>query len=258
MSVTVEQVLNYLNTLAPMSTAESYDNVGLLAGDSSEMITGIAACLDITEEIINEAVSKNANLIISHHPVIFHPLKRVLKGNPVYSLIQNRINAVAVHTNFDMCEAGVNDALLELLGWESSCVIQQTQPTGLGIGAIVDLPLGFTAKALAEHCKKALDLESVKYCDGSEHAITRVGVCSGSGGDLLMTAKSMGCQALLTGDVKHSVWIEAHNLGMALIDAGHYGTEKCASHRIAALVSRAFPEIPVFTTDCETEPCNYV
>ena len=258
MSVTVGQVLGYLNTIAPMNTAESYDNVGLLTGSSAENITGIAACLDITEEIINEALTKNANLIVSHHPVIFHPLKRVLAGNPVYSLVRNDISAIAVHTNFDMCEAGVNDTLMELLGWQSVGVLEQTQPTGLGIGGIADLPLGFTAKSLAEHCKNALDLESVKYCEGDTHAITRVGVCSGSGGDLLEKAAALGCQALVTGDVKHSVWIEAHNLGMALIDAGHFGTEKCAPHRLAALLSRAFPEIPVFACESEHEPCSYI
>ena len=181
-----------------------------------------------------------------------------MAGTPVYSLVRSDISAIAVHTNFDMCEAGVNDALMELLGWQSSGVLEQTQPTGLGIGGIADLPLGFTAKALAEHCKKSLDLESVKYCEGDIQAITRVGVCSGSGGDLLARAAALGCQALVTGDVKHSVWAEAHNLGMALIDAGHYGTEKCASHRLATLLSRAFPEIPVFTTDAECEPCSYV
>lgn len=258
MSVTVGQVLGYLNTIAPMNTAESYDNVGLMTGTPVENITGIATCLDITEEIINEALTKNANLIVSHHPVIFHPLKRVLAGNPVYSLVRNDISAIAVHTNFDMCEAGVNDTLLELLGWESTGVLEQTQPNGLGIGGVVDLPLGFTAQALAEHCKNALDLESVKYCDGDTRAITRIGVCSGSGGDLLARASALGCHALVTGDVKHSVWIEAHNLGMALIDAGHYGTERCASHRLATLLSRAFPEVPVFAAESECEPCSYI
>lgn len=150
MGITVGQVLSFLNTIAPMNTAESYDNVGLLTGSSAENITGIAACLDITEEIIIEAVSKNANLIVSHHPVIFHPMKRILAGNPVYSLVRNDISAIAIHTNFDMCEAGVNDTLMELLGWESVGVLEQTQPNGLGIGGIAELPLGFTAKALAE------------------------------------------------------------------------------------------------------------
>ncbi|MGN1340029.1 MAG: Nif3-like dinuclear metal center hexameric protein [Oscillospiraceae bacterium] len=258
MSQTVGQVLEFLNTIAPLNTAESYDNVGLLAGSADEPVTGIATCLDITGEIVDEAVSKNANLIVSHHPVIFHPMKRIMADSPVYRLIRSDISAIAIHTNFDMSEGGVNDALMELLGWESSGVLEQTQPNGLGMGAIADLPLGFTAKTLAEHCKQNLDLESVKYCEGSDNAITRVGVCCGSGSDLLERAKALGCQALVTGDVKHSVWIEAHNLGMALIDAGHYGTEKNAPHRIAALLSRAFPEIPVFAAECEKEPCKYI
>ncbi len=258
MPATVEQVLEFLNTLAPLSTAESYDNVGLLTGSPTAAVTGIAACLDITQEIIDETLSKNANLVVSHHPVIFQPVKRILAGSPVYTLVRNDISAIAMHTNFDMCEAGVNDAMLELLGWESTEVLEQTNPNGLGIGRTVNLPLGFTAKALAEHCKQSLDLECVKYCEGDTHAITRVAVCSGSGGDLLGRAKALGCHALITGDVKHSVWIEAVNSGMALIDAGHYGTEKCVSHRIASLLSRAFPDIPVFTPDCEKEPCSYV
>ena len=258
MSATVEQVLSFLNTIAPLNTAESYDNVGLLTGSAGAEVTGIATCLDITEEIIDEAVSKNANLIVSHHPVIFHPLKRVLAGSPVYSLVRNDISSIAIHTNFDMSEGGVNDALMELLGWESCGVLEQTQENGLGIGAVADLPLGFTAKALAEHCKKSLDLESVRYCEGEVQAITRIGVCCGSGGDLLSRAKTLGCQALVTGDVKHSVWIEAQNMGIALIDAGHYGTEKSVAHRIATLLSRAFPEIPVFSADSQTEPCSYV
>jgi len=258
MAATVGEILNFLNTIAPLKTAESYDNVGILAGTPDAGVTGIAACLDITNEIVNEAIQKNANLIISHHPVIFHPLRHLEKGMPIYSLAANDINAIAIHTNFDMCEAGVNDALLELLGWESSGVLEQTQPNGLGFGAVADLPLGFTAQALAEHCKAALDLQWVKYCDGESREIKRVGVCSGSGGDMLRRAKELGCQALVTGDVKHSVWIEAHNIGMAVVDAGHYGTEKCASHRIAALVSRAFPEIPVFTPDCEEEICTAI
>ena len=93
MAATVGQVLEFLNTIAPMNTAESYDNVGLLTGNSAENITGIACCLDITQEIIDEALSKNANLIVSHHQVIFHPLKRVMAGTPVYSLVRSDISA---------------------------------------------------------------------------------------------------------------------------------------------------------------------
>lgn len=258
MAITVEQVLKFLGTIAPMNTAESYDNVGLLVGSGADEVTGVCTCLDITNEIIDEAAKKNANLIVSHHPVIFDPLKKVAAGTPVYNLIKNGISAICIHTNFDMCEGGVNDALIELLGFESCGVLEAVSPNGLGFGAVCDLSFGFTAKGLAEHCKNALFLESVKYSSASKNEIHRVAVCSGSGGSFMQAAIEKGCQALITGDIKHNLWVEAQNSGFVLIDAGHYGTEKCASHRLAALLSRAFAEVAVFSAECEKEPCDYV
>ena len=255
--MTVNEVLTFINTASPFSTAESYDNVGLLVGDRNDEVTGIAACLDITNAVVDEAILKNANLIVSHHPVIFHPLKKLEKTSPVYKMAEHGISCIAMHTNFDMSEGGVNDALLELLGFTGSEVLSAVLPNGLGFGAICDVSFGFTPKTLAEHCKGALDLESVKYCGGKDE-IHRIAVCSGSGGDFLQEAKAKGCDALITGDVKHSVWIEAVNSGMCLIDAGHYGTEKAAAHRIAALLSRVFREVPIFAADNDTEPCSYV
>lgn len=256
--MTVKDILDYINTISPLSTAESFDNVGLLAGNPTEKVTGICTCLDITNDIIAEAVEKNANLIVSHHPVIFDPLKSVLADTPVYNLIKNGISAICVHTNFDMSEGGVNDALLELLGFESSDVLQEERSNGLGFGAVCDLDFAFTAKSLAEHCKNALYLESVKYSSGSKNEIRRVAVCSGSGGCFIDAAIEKGCDAFITGDIKHNLWIEAQNKGFVLIDAGHYGTEKCVSHRLAALLSRSFGEVPVFSAETEKEPCDYV
>ena len=254
----VKDILEYINTVSPLGTAEKYDNVGLLVGDAGSFVTGICTCLDITNDVIEEAHSKNANLIVSHHPVIFDPLKAVQAGTPVYNMIKHGISAICVHTNFDMSEGGVNDALLELLGFESTEVLETVHPNGLGFGAVCDLDFGFTAKGLAEHCKNALYLESVKYSAGAKNEIRRVAVCSGSGGSFMQAAINKGCQALVTGDIKHNVWIDARNAGFVLIDAGHYGTEKCASHRLAALLSRNFGGIPVFAADSDTEPCNYV
>lgn len=256
--MTVKAVLDYINTISPLSTAEKFDNVGLLVGNADTEVTGICTCLDITNDIIDEAAKKNANLIVSHHPVIFDPLKSVSVGTPVYELISKGISAICVHTNFDMSEGGVNDALLELLGFESSEVLEEVSPNGLGFGAVCDLDFAFTAKGLAEHCKSALYLESVKYSAGNKNEIRRVAVCSGSGGSFMQTAIEKGCQALVTGDIKHNVWIDAQNTGFILIDAGHYGTEKCASHRLAALLSRSFTGVSVFSAECEKEPCDYV
>ena len=254
----ISDILEYINVISPLSLAESYDNVGLLVGSGENEVTGIATCLDITNKIVDEAIAKEANLIVSHHPVIFHGLKSVPAESPVYRMIANGIGAICIHTNFDITEGGVNDTLLELLGFASCGVVEPIHPNGLGFGAICDLELGFTPKALAEHCKQVLYAEDVRYCGSSELEIKRVAVVSGSGGSLLGLAREKGCQALITGDIKHDVWIEAHNTGMALIDAGHFGTEKCASHRIAALLSRSFPSVPVFACESEKYPFKCV
>lgn len=252
-------ILGYINAISPFATAESFDNVGMLVGSPDEHISGICCCLDITNEVIDEALAKGANLIVAHHPVIFDPLKRVPVWSPVYRLIRHGISAICAHTNFDMSEGGVNDTLLELLGFEQEEVLEVVHPNGLGFGAVCDLPLCFTTKALAEHCKKCLDLESVKY-SRSDNEIRRAAVCCGGGvnGTVMQLAREKGCDAIVSGDIKHNYWVEALNSGIALIDAGHYGTEKAFPHRIASLISRAFPDVPVFTADCDVEPCCYV
>ncbi len=255
--MTVKEVYDYLNSISPFDTAV-HDNVGLLTGDKDAVVTGICTCLDITNAVIDEAVLKNANLIISHHPVIFDPLRCICPPNPAYKLVQNNISAIAMHTNFDMSEGGVGDALLELLGFEASGeVLEPVHSNGLGFGSVCDLKFSFTAKTLAEHCKNALDLDGVRYTPISRE-IHRVAVCSGAGGSNIYNAIARGCDALITGDIKHNIWVDAINHDFVLIDAGHFGTEKCASHRLAALLSRHFGGVPVFTADSDTEPCAYV
>ena len=255
--MTVREVYDYIDSIAPFNTAV-HDNVGLLTGSMDFEVTGICVCLDITNSIIDEAVKKNANLIISHHPVIFDPLKSVCPPNPVYKLVQNNISAIAMHTNFDMAENGVGDALVELLGFTpTGADLEPVHPDGLGFGSVCDLDFAFTPKALAEHCKNALDLGGVRYTP-IEKEIKRVAVCSGSGGSTMHLAIERGCDALITGDIKHNVWIDAINSGFVLVDAGHFGTEKCSTHRIAALLSKHFKEVPIFAADNDTEPCAYI
>ncbi len=253
----IKDIYDYLNSISPFNTAV-HDNVGLLTGSMDMEVTGICTCLDITNDIINEAVLKNANLIVSHHPVIFDPLRQVCPPNPVYKLVQNNISAIAMHTNFDMSEGGVGDALVELLGFTSTGeVLEPVHPNGLGFGSVCELDFAFTPKTLAEHCKNALDLGGVRYTPINKE-IRRVAVCSGAGGSNIRLAIERGCDALITGDIKHNIWVDAINSDFVLIDAGHFGTEKCATHRLAALLSRTFGGIPVFAADHDTEPCDYI
>ena len=254
--MTVGDVLEYLSELAPLDTAESYDNVGLLVGGADEDVSGVCCCVDITHAVIREALEKSANLIISHHPVIFEGLKSIPAWSPVAELIQNNIAAIAMHTNFDIAKNGVNETLVELLEFESAGYLDGSY------GAICEMPLFFTPRALAEHCKTRLDLGAVKFsiAGADTKPIKRAAVCCGGGvdRDIMRLARENGVDAIISGDIKHNFWIEAENCGISLIDAGHFGTEKAAAHSLAKLVTLKYSEVPIFSTECERDPCGYI
>ena len=257
--MTVGEILGYLSESAPLETADSYDNVGLLVGDAGAEVTGVCCCVDITHEVIREAAEKGANLIISHHPVIFDGLKNIPAWNPVVELIKNDIAAIAMHTNFDIAPNGVNAALVELLGFESGGCFEN------GFGAICEMTRDFTAKTLAEHCRARLGLECVKYSQNvaEQKLLSRVAVCCGGGvdRDIMRLARKNNIDAIISGDIKHNFWIEAENCGIALIDAGHFGTEKAAAQALSKLVTACANEksaiIPVFSAETEHDPCAY-
>lgn len=254
--MTVGDILEYLSELAPLETAESYDNVGLLVGNSDNEVTGVCTCLDITHAVIKEAFEKGANLIVSHHPVIFDGLKQIPEWSVVYDLIQHGICAIAMHTNFDIAENGVNETLVELLEFEPCGYLDGKY------GAICETPLCFTPRGLAEHCKAKLDLECVAYSrfDADKREISRVAVCCGGGvdRDIMRLARENNVDAIISGDIKHNFRIEAENCGISLIDAGHFGTEKAAAHSLAKLITLRFNEVPIFSAECEKDPCGYV
>ena len=257
--MTVKDILEYLSGVAPLETAESYDNVGLLVGGADAEVTGVCCCVDITHDVIQEAAEKGANLIISHHPVIFESLKNIPAWSPVAELIKNDIAAIAMHTNFDIAPSGVNAALVKMLEFESIGSFEN------GYGAICEMTRDFTAKSLAEHCKARLGLECVKYSQNStDKLLKRVAVCCGGGvdRDIMRLARKNNIDAIISGDIKHNFWIEADNCGIALIDAGHFGTEKAAAKVLAELVTACSSTnsaiIPVFAAECEHDPCGYV
>lgn len=258
--MTVRDFLEYLSELAPLETADSYDNVGLLVGDADAEVTGVCCCVDITHEVIREAAEKSANLIISHHPVIFEGLKNIPTWSPVAELIKNDVAAIAMHTNFDIAPNGVNAELVKLLEFESKGCFEN------GYGAICEMTRDFTARSLAEYCKASLGLECVKYSQNSteQKHLSRVAVCCGGGIDreIMALARKNNIDAIVSGDIKHNFWIEAENCGIVLIDAGHFGTEKAAAQALAKLVSACAVSndaiLPVFSAECEHDPCGYI
>lgn len=236
----VKEMLNFLYSAAPEKLAQDFDNVGLLVGDGEAEITGVMVSLDCFDEVIDRAEDLGANLIVTHHPIIFSPLKTVTADGLVYKLIAKGISVISMHTNLDQTEGGVNDALCDALGLYDIEPLAVSDSFAIRIGCL-DQPED--PYLFARHIKESLG-GTVKFVAGNRD-IKTVAVCSGSGADFLPKALSAGADALVTADVKHHLFIEACNCGLSLYDAGHFNTEDVIVSVLCRDIACAFPDISV-------------
>ena len=230
---TVKQMLNVMNEIAPPELCEEWDNPGLLIGRADAYVTAIMLCVDATESVIREARECGAQLIISHHPLMFHAIKHVRddepEGHVICELIRNNMNLIAAHTNLDAAHGGVNDALCETLGL--TCV-SAPEPF-LRVGS-----MNGTLDGIAQFVRDKLDTRVMTYGPGDAH-IERVALCSGAGGSEIRAAKEYGAQLFITGEMKHNELIEARQMGLSVICAGHFETERVVlSHLAGGLQTR--------------------
>ena len=237
----VNDIYTFLNCQYDFSSALSYDNVGHLVGSLESAVTGVVVCLDCTDEAVNMAVEKGANLIVSHHPVIFDPLKSVTDESLVYRLIRNDISVISVHTNLDQADGGVNDALCGAIGLTNVQKVADSEGFYYRLG---ELEEPMSAEAFANLVANKLNLR-VKYV-GQNSAVKRVAVCSGSGGSMLNDVVNLGVDAYVTADVKHDVFLDAHEVGLVLIDAGHFETEDIIVAPLAKELQAEFKDLKVF------------
>lgn len=238
--MTVNDIYTFLNEKYDFSSALSYDNAGHLVGSIDSAVTGIVVCLDCTEEAVSYAVEKGANLIVSHHPVIFDPLKKVTDESIVYRLIRNDISVISAHTNLDQADGGINETLAKVIGLENIGKVTDSEGFVYRIGETKE-PI--SADDFAKEVSSILNLP-VKYVGTNSH-IKRVAVCSGSGGSMLGEVAQTGVDAFVTADVKHDVFLDAHSIGMVLLDAGHFNTEDIIVEPLAKELQTAFPSVKV-------------
>lgn len=243
--VTVRDVYNFINEFAPFSTQDKFDNSGLLVGSMDMPADRIGVCLDITTKIVEEAAGKGIQLIVSHHPVIFHKLSALEPSDPVAHLAKHGISAICAHTNVDIARGGISDIMLELLDLKGEAeVLEPVHSDGSGYGRIVELDFAADAEGLAQRCRNAFGCRVVRYYD-SGRPLKRIAVCSGAGGseDNVANAAKKGVDALITGDVKHSGFMEAVNRGITVIDAGHFHTENIVCPQLAAELEKLGAEV---------------
>lgn len=239
MTVRVKDILDSLNSEAPFSLAESWDNVGLLVGSPDQETTAVLAGLDATNALLDEAIDLGANTVITHHPVIFKPLPAIDTSAPYGKLLEkaltHRIAIIGCHTNYDSAEEGVSTVLARLLGLENLApLIPCKEESAAGLGRIGVYPSPLSAADFLTRVLDALGLESVQTAGRLPDTISTVAVCGGSGSEFAEAARHRGADVYLSAEIKHNIAVWAGEAGFCVIDGTHYATEKPA---IGALVS---------------------
>lgn len=231
----IQEILAFLETIAPVGDAMDWDNPGLLVDAGGSDTDGVLVTLDITPAAVKAAGKAGAGLIISHHPVIFSPLRRLEAGSIPLLLARAGITAFAAHTNLDKAAGGVNDRLAELLGLRAVVTAED------GLCRIGELPETMPAATFADRVAAVLGTAVRFRGDGP---VRRVGVCGGAGGSELPDLLGQ-IDAFVTGEMKHHEWLAAAQAGVTVVDAGHYATEVPIVEVLAKRLREAFPGLRV-------------
>lgn len=244
------KLIDLLNDIADPSLCSDWDNPGLIAGDSGADIKRILIALDATDEVIDEAVQHKADMILTHHPLIFRGLKKVndsdFTGRRIMRLIQNGTACFAMHTNFDISCMG--EEASDRLGMKDAQVLQYTNETQ-GFGRVGDLDAPMKVFELCDLVKDRFDLEYVKVFGDLQSEVKRAAIMPGSGASAIEDAIKAGAQVLITGDIDHHEGIDSVEKGLIIIDAGHFGLEKIFIDYMKDYIERNTDDIEVFT-DC--------
>ena len=257
----VINVCQCIDAFAPFKIQEDLDNAGFLVGRRHQEVTKILVSLDITREVVEEAVQLGAQLIVAHHPVIFHPVKWITDGTPtgeiLLALIEHRIAAICAHTNLDAARGGVNDCLaeaLELTGigqLHQAGVDEKGRPYGIGRVGTVHRS-GLSAREYAAFVKERVNAANVRFVGGGK-PVQRVAVGGGACGSMLEDVVAQGCDTFVTADLKYNQFLDAKALGLNLLDAGHFSTENVVCAPMARWLSEEFPMVEVYLSEVHRE-----
>lgn len=252
---TVGNVYSFLSGKAPVENKLDFDNVGLLVGRSARTVNRILTALDITDDVIDEAVSRKAELIVSHHPLFFS-LKNLTDdswtGARALTLAEYRIAAICMHTNLDAARGGVNDALLKALGGVYAGELDEE--TMIGRVGLLTQPVPLPA--FLERVKQNLRGNGLRYHDAGR-PVQKLAVCGGSGGGEIALAHAAGCDTYVTADIKYDQFLEAKHLGINLIDADHFCTENVVVPVLRDWLMSRFPDVETIISDTHGQTAQF-
>ena len=261
---TVQEIERALLELAPYAMKEEWDNVGLLCGRSGQEVRRVLVALDPFCAVAEEAAAVGAQLLVTHHPLIFRPAKSVTDRDPVgralLFLIEHGISAVNLHTNLDSVPGGVNDVLAEALGLREIGVLSPAgrdsrgREYGLGRWGVTE---PCTLPAFLERVRDALGCGGIRYADGGRE-VRRVAVGGGACGEFLRTALDLGCDTFVTADLKYNDFADARDLGLNLIDAGHFPTENPVCAVMADFLRARFQDLEVLVSETHRDVVRFL
>lgn len=254
----VADLAGWLEAYAPSSLAESWDNVGLLVGDPALTVHSAMTCLTLTDATVREAIEQGADLVVAHHPLPFRPVNRLTtdttSGRLLWELAAARICVYSPHTAFDSAARGINQRWAEGLQLADIQVLAPAAQGPWGGGRHGQLPAPVTLEQLAERVKSFVQIAAVQSVGRLPTPIAHVGVACGSAAEFIPLARAAGCDCLVTGEARFHAVLEAESLGLALILAGHYASERFGVECLADELAAAFPAVTVWASRRESDP----
>lgn len=246
----VKELTDWLDSVYPSDMAEHWDNVGLLVGGDDAEVTHVFLALDLTETTLEEAVRAGADMIITHHPMIFEGQKKInnhsFTGRRILKLIRNRIQYYAMHTNYDVLGmAELSADYLKLTDREVLSVTAHTEQGEEGFGRVGCLPYKMTLKECGEFVKEALALNDVRIYGDPDTMVEKAAICTGSGKSMISDVLAKGADVYVTGDIDHHTGIDAVASGLPIIDAGHYGTEYIFMKAMRKILEEKYPSLQI-------------
>ncbi len=231
--MTVQDLYNLIDRIAPFETQMESDNAGFLVGSAAQEVSTVLLALDLTQPVIDEALSLGAQLIIAHHPLMFSPVRTLTEddyeGRLIRRLVRENISFIAAHTNLDQAPGGMNDTLAQL------CGLKETAGEGFFRCGFLSEPL--IAADYTEHLKRSLNT-TVRLMGPDDALIRKVGLCSGGGSDEWIHAAETGCDAFISGEIKHHLALAMADRQIVALECGHFGTEEPGIRSLAAALQK--------------------
>lgn len=259
----IREIIGALEEFAPLSLQDSYDNAGLQIGLTEDAeATGALLCLDVTEEVIDEAVRRGCNMVVSHHPLLFRPCKSITGADYIerciIKAIKNDIAIYAAHTNLDNARGGVSYRIAEKLGLKDVEVLDpKREAEGAGAGVVGVLAEPMEKEDFVALVKEVFNADCVRFNSWTGERVERVALCGGAGAFLMPKAVAAGADAFLTGEVGYHRFF-GHEDELLLMELGHFESEQYTLEILREVIGKAAPELPVYDTDLETNPINYI